>query len=158
MNYNKKIPGFTLSEILVVLVITAIVIGIAFSVLRLVTKQYNAINASYTYRTEVQQLKQRLLVDVNQSKAMRLNTEEDQLEITGADEMIIYTWNQDQLIRNTDTLTIGITEATFMRNGITVENGAFDGLKLHLNHKGRELALFVAKETDAKSYIQPEWD
>ena len=56
MKYNKKIPAFTLSEVLIVLVITAIVIGIAFSVLTLVNKQYNAIRDSYTYKTAVLKL------------------------------------------------------------------------------------------------------
>lgn len=36
---NKKLYSFTLAELLIVMVLTAIVVGLAFSVLRLVQKE-----------------------------------------------------------------------------------------------------------------------
>ncbi|WP_230978951.1 prepilin-type N-terminal cleavage/methylation domain-containing protein [Flavobacterium supellecticarium] len=36
---NKKLYSFTLAELLIVMVLTAIVVGLAFSILRLVQKE-----------------------------------------------------------------------------------------------------------------------
>lgn len=45
---NNKVKSFTLSELLVVMIITAIVVGMAFSVLRLVQKQIHTIQKTMT--------------------------------------------------------------------------------------------------------------
>jgi type II secretory pathway component PulJ len=159
MKYNKKIPAFTLSEVLIVLVITAIVIGIAFSVLTLVNKQYNAIRDSYTYKTAVLKLKQQLLVDFNQSQSIQWKADEGILIIeSDAYNAITYEWNTAHTVRNTDTTEVGIKDVIFFRDGKDILGGYIDGLKLECTSKGRDTYLFVAREPDAQYSLQGLWD
>ncbi|MEM9650388.1 MAG: prepilin-type N-terminal cleavage/methylation domain-containing protein, partial [Bacteroidota bacterium] len=59
----KKLRAFTLSEMLVVLLLTVIVVGLAFSVLNLVQRQMSGIESNYARNTAFDQLKQSLWVD-----------------------------------------------------------------------------------------------
>jgi len=158
MNYNKKIPAYTLSEILIVLAITTIVIGIAFSALTLVTKQYNAMRDAYGYRTTVLQFKQQLLLDFDTAKDIHWEATEEILFIQGATQNISYEWNTDFIVRDTDTLNVGIEEALFLNNGKEVENGYIDGLALDCVTKGKRTRLFVSRKTDAQYSLEALWE
>ena len=61
---NKKLNSFTLSEMLVVLVITAIVVGLAFSVLSLVRKQVYRLQNDTDKRVQYDLLKNKLFIDL----------------------------------------------------------------------------------------------
>lgn len=158
MNSNKKIQAFTLSEMLVVLVITAIVIGIAFSVLTLVTKQYTAMKDSYTYKSEVLKLKQRLSLDFNSSQIIVWNPNEDQLIITKPEQTIIFQWDATAIIRNTDTIAVGIFESYLFQKGEPVLSGPIDGLKLICDKGGMTTPIFISRETDALTNMISQWD
>ena len=56
MQTNSKVQAFTLSEMIVVLIITSIVIGMAFSVLRLVQKHMGGIQDNFNRSTELNRL------------------------------------------------------------------------------------------------------
>lgn len=158
MNYNKKIPAFTLSEILVVLAITAIVIGIAFSVLTLVTKQYNAMRDGYAFRSEVVKLKQRLSLDFNTASSANWNPKDEQLILFHREENIIYSWSPEYVIRNTDTLNLPIIEAIPMRQGLEVEKGVIDGLKLRASQGREDTHIFISREVDALTNLNAIWE
>ncbi len=158
MNSNKKIPAFTLSEVLIVLVITAIVVGIAFSVLTLIMKQYNAMKDSYIYKSEVLKLKQRLSIDFNSSQTIIWNPNEDQLIITKPEQTIIYQWDATAIIRNTDTIAVGISQSNIFQKGEPVLSGPIDGLKLISDKGGMKALIFVSRETDALTNMTSQWD
>ena len=62
---KTKTPSFTLLELLVVMIITAIVVGMAFSVLRLVQNQIHAIKSNFEKTSTLALFEQQLWQDFN---------------------------------------------------------------------------------------------
>jgi competence protein ComGF len=158
MTQKHKIPAFTLSEILVVLAITSIVIAIAFTVLNLVTKQFTTMRARYEERTEVNAFKQRLLFDFEKGSTAVWNEKQQQLDITIQDEIISYEMAPDYVLRDSDTIPIMIQNTRFYYKGDEIEEGVTDGLELTLMIANRPIQFFVSRKVDAQQAIQEVWD
>jgi prepilin-type N-terminal cleavage/methylation domain-containing protein len=159
MRDSKKIAAFTLSEVLVVLVITSIVMAIAFSVLRLVTQQYTAINVRYKERTEIQKLKQRLISDLDKAYQVSWDDTEQQLYIDGGEGVAInYEWTEGYLLRNTDTLSDKTAAIRLFYLGNEVKEGMIDGLEIELIPSGQPIRLFVSRKLDARQKLSDLWD
>lgn len=156
--HPNKIPAFTLSEVLVVLVITSIVVAIAFTVLRLVTKQFTAIQARYEERTEITMLKQRLLFDFDKAKSTSWSEKDQALEIVLQDEVIQYEITSDYILRDTDTLSFKIQNTTFYYLGDQIEEGEIDGLTLDIIISGRPIQFFVSRRLDAQQEMEKLWE
>ena len=62
---SKKLQSFTLAELIVVMIITSIVVGLAFSVLRIIQKQIEVIGNDNEKAVEVVFLEQMLWSDFN---------------------------------------------------------------------------------------------
>ena len=71
---KTKIKAFTLSEMLVVLLLTAIVVGIAFSILSLVQRQMGGIQNTLEDGSRFRQLKQQAAIDINTFQKFKLNS------------------------------------------------------------------------------------
>lgn len=148
MRSPSKIDAYTLSEVIVVLAITTIIVGIAFSVLSLVSKQYNAIRKSYEYKNQVLLTKQQLLVDFNSSLSVRY-TENDELLIQFPNEEILYEISKEQLTRDEDTIQLGVKNVLRYHQGKEIDTGFIDAVKLQLGSEGAPIYLFASRENDA---------
>lgn len=159
MNNNTKIDAFTLSEVLIVLVITSIVVTIAFSVLRLVTNQYIAMNKGYERQVEVLRIKQQLIVDLDTAYQTFLNEEGQQLLITNSTEhTFMYEWNAPYLIRDGDTLTSNFNSITGFLKGEKIDAATCDAIDISLNYKGKFTKVFVSRKQDARQKLAVLWD
>jgi prepilin-type N-terminal cleavage/methylation domain-containing protein len=158
MTQKHKIPAFTLSEMLVVLAITSIVIAIAFTVLNLVTKQFTTMRKRYEERTEVTTFKQRLLFDFEKGSTAVWNEKQQQLDITVQDEIIRYEMASDYVLRDSDTIPFMIQNTRFYYKGDEIEEGVTDGLELTLMIANRPVPFFVSRKVDAQQEIQELWD
>ena len=158
MTNKHKIPAFTLSEILVVLAITSIVIAIAFTVLRLVTKQFTTMRARYEERTEVTRFKQRLLFDFEEGSTAFWDEKQQELAITVQDETIQYEIAPDYVLRDRDTIPFQVQSSRFYYKGDEIEEGVTDGLELTLMIANRPVVFFVSRKVDAQQTIQEVWD
>jgi|GEM_PF-1334108 len=161
MKTNHKVKAFTLSEVLIVLVITSIVIAIAFSILRLVTKQYNAISTRYTERAEILKLKQRMLTDMDISKSAFWDSDQEQLSLmSGRKEStsINYEVYDNLLIRNGDTLSKNITTISFFYKGNTVQGGAVDAFEVSIGNDKDVTNFFISTRLSALQKIEEVWD
>lgn len=159
MRNSKKIAAFTLSEVLIVLVVTSIVVAIAFTVLRLVTQQYNAIRLRYQERTEVQKLKQRMTTDFDSAKSIFWDDLEEKLKINkGNEDLVNYEWTDNFLLRNTDTLSKHITDLKLFYRGVDVIKGQIDGIEIELKRSGQIINLFVSKKLDSRQQLSDLWD
>jgi competence protein ComGC len=149
---NTKVNAFTLSEILVVIVISTIVVGLALSVLNLVQQNYNNIRKNYQISTDVQLLKQQITVDFNRFHGAVLNNKLQEIHFKNALDSIYYIFSGELLIRKMDTLSIQIENPIFYFRGQVVENGKIDAMKLYI--KGQPgTYIFVDKVNDAKTYL-----
>lgn len=152
MKVNKKITSFTLPEILVILLISAIVVGLAFSVLHLVQQNYNSIRKNYRISTEVQHLQQQLNLDFNRYRKITFNKDQQTLNFSHQLDSVFYSFKDDIIFRKKDTIALVAEEFIFYFNGLEVSSGPIDALKLRIGGEAKT-QLFIYKVNDAKTYV-----
>lgn len=152
MSSNKKIQAFTLPEILVVLVISAIVVGLAFSVLDLVQNNLRAIKENYAATTEVQHFKQQLAIDFNRFHDISYSGPLEELRLKTPLDSIRYTFTGDVFVRNFDTIPVRVDRVEFFFLGNATSGGRVDALKIFLARPSEEF-IFISRMNDAKAYF-----
>jgi type II secretory pathway component PulJ len=78
---KNKVQSFTLSELLIVMVITAIIISMAFSVLRLVQKQIHTIRKNFDKTGNLALFEQKLCQDFNEFNQIEFHANEKYLRM-----------------------------------------------------------------------------
>ena len=146
---NKKLNSFTLSEMLVVLIITAIVVGLAFSVLSIVRRQVHKLQNDTDQRVQYDMLKSKLFLDFNKYPNAYLSGD-DTFMFKSEIDSTIYTITDNLIITNQDTLVKNVKEAQFFYKNNQVEKGKMDAIKFIIEEK-REVfkSIFVYKYNDA---------
>lgn len=143
-----KLKAFTLSEMLVVLAITAIVVGLAFVILNLVTKQIRLISTNYTNDTEVDKLENALWIDFNAYETVIFNKQNKTLYLSNSNRRITYIFSDNYSLRNQDTL-IRVDGLNTYFLGAEQNTGSIDAIELSIDAK----KVFVSKKSDASFYL-----
>ncbi len=147
---KTKVKSFTLSEMLVVLIITAIVVGMAFSVLTLVRKQVNILKLNSEEETEIELLKSKLFIDFNSFSEVNY-IEKKQIFFKNEIDSTLYIISDNFIIENQDTLTTKLYSfQTFYKSNI-VTQGRIDAIEIEIekNKKTKE-SIFIFKMNDAE--------
>ncbi len=149
---NHRIKTFTLHEMLVVLLITALVVGMAYSVLRLVQVQMSGIASNYTEAAEIRRLKQSLWADYHSHDRIWYESGTKEMIMANELQRIRYHFMEQMVVKAQDTFKVHIRELTPYFETESVTNGEIDALDVYL---GRHdvVRLFVYKENAATSYI-----
>ncbi len=153
MGIKKKIEAFTLAEVLVVIVISTIVVGLALSVLNLVQQNFYSISQNYRNTTENQHLKQRLSIDFNRYHSIEFNKTAQEIIFKNPLDSVLYVVQDEMLIRQADTIGLRIKEVAFYYEGSQVNEGRIDAIKLHTGNL-ETAYLFVSKFNDAKNAFE----
>lgn len=154
MNWSiNKIKAFTLNEMLVVLLITSLVVGMAYSVLRLVQIQMQGISSNYEQNTELNLLRQSLWIDFNQSDRVWFDTSTNELLLTNGLKETNYSFQDVGVIKDRDTFFIKIASMDRYFNGRKSSIGEIDALDLYTSKEERVQRIFVSKRNAATSYI-----
>lgn len=149
---TKKINAFTLAEMLVVLVISSIIITITILVLNLVQGQIRAIQTIYKNNIETRLLERALWQDFNRYQ-LYFNKSNEQLMGISEKDSVTYIFNQDYIIRNTDTIRVLLTMKTLFLDGNEVNNNEIDAIELQLSKEIKNKKLFIFKRKDATHYL-----
>ena len=151
---NHKIKAFTITEILIVMVITAIVAGLAFGVLNILNKNLSGISKGFGYKSEVQLLEQGLKTDMTNFTEISWNDTEQQLKFTSPIQSKIYRFYKDSIVNEQLSYKLITFDKVFYLNGNEITNGEIDALKLRF-HKSKEMHnIFVYKQNDITSYFR----
>lgn len=148
----KKVKAFTLSELLVVLVISGIVVSITFLALQLVQKQIKEIQVNYRDQQDIQQFERVIVNDLNTRKPL-LKKEENQLVFYGANDVITYTFEKDYFIREKDTFKLKIIEKSFFLDNEKVDKGNVDAIHFKFTQSYSVKQLFVYTVKDSEYYM-----
>lgn len=150
----KKVKAFTLNEMLVVLLITVLVVGMAFSVLRLVQVQMHGISSNYEKNTELNLLRQSLWVDFNRFDRIWYDGTEQRIVLVNEVAKTSYQILPDGVVKEKDTFWVPVPRWEVYFNGETVGKGEIDALDLYIG-KEEEVGkrVFVFKCNAATSYI-----
>jgi type II secretory pathway pseudopilin PulG len=144
---NKKVNSFTLSEMLVVMIITAIVVGIAFSILSLVQRNIEKIKNNLNITTELSLFEQRLYTDFNEHNY--IVKENNKLILISDIDTLIYNFKGEFLIRNTDTISLKLDIISASYFGNKVQNGNIDAVYISAKEQINDYGIFVSKQNDA---------
>ena len=129
MKINKKIQAFTLSEMIIVLILTSIVVGLAFSVLRLVQNHMFSIKKNFETQTEIQKLEESLWIDFNRYSNVYYNPENKSLLFQNELDSITYQIEAEFLVKKGDTFNLKVKEPQLFYRGAIILNGKVDALK-----------------------------
>lgn len=154
MSKKYKVKSFTLSELLVVIIITAIVVGLAFSILNLVQKQISSIEKNYKMKTELQLLEQTLWQDFNTCTGINYN--DKSLILQSTIDTVRYKFNDTYILRNSDTLKIKAVISKLYNHAKEVPGGPVDAISISAEAEFPNYFIFVYSRHDAAYYINQD--
>ncbi len=149
----KKIKSFTINEMLVVLLLTAIVVGLAFSILNLVKKQIGGISENYSEITRMQLLEQSLWVDLNSYREIYYNEKDREILFSHEIKTISYKIGVNEIVKESDTFLLKVASSQFYFNGKKVTSGKIDAIELELGKDNVSRPIFLYKKNDASIYV-----
>jgi len=149
----KKIKAFTLSEMIVVLIITTIVVGMAFSVLNLVQKQMNGIEKNYSKNTEYNLLRQSLWIDFNRCDKVMYNAGNDELTFMNELKSTKYILSENNIIKEKDTFFLKWENQKFLFANKEISFGEIDAIDFETTMEFGNHRLFVYKNNSATTYM-----
>ena len=153
MQQIKKIQAFTLSEMLVVLLLTSIVVGMGFAVMKLVQQQMHGIGNNYKNHSELNLLRQSLWIDFNQSDGIWYDANHGTLLCANEIRETTYYIQEDNIIKDVDTFQVALDKKVFFFNGELQISGEIDAMDLITAKENGGQRLFVFKRNAATSYI-----
>ncbi|AIG31042.1 hypothetical protein IA01_11500 [Flavobacterium psychrophilum] len=153
---NNKVKSFTLSELLVVMIITAIVVGMAFSVLRLVQKQIHTIQKNYDKSTDLSLFEQRLWQDFNEFSQIQFDEKENKLMLKSEMDTITYSFQNDFILRDNDTIKLKLVIDKILMEGKLIKNGDIDAMSISGEAELPKYKIFVSKRNDLTLSINQE--
>lgn len=153
MKLTGKIQAYTLSEMIVVLILTSIVVGMAFSVLTLVQKHMSSIQNNFNVITKFHLLEQSLTLDFNRFSDVRYDAVTDELIFSSELDIKTYTFTQDYILKDRDTFPIPLASKIFYFDGLNVEKGKVDAIKLEASKTFQNKRLFIYKHNAANTFM-----
>ena len=149
MKIDRKLPAFTLSEMVVVMILTTIVVGLAFSVLNLVQKHMQSIQNNFTKNMELQKLEQVLWLDFNRYSSIEFNALDEELKFSTPLDSVNYHIQENRIIKGRDTFNISIKKKWLFFQGNESLSGNIDAIKLECSKDNQNKIIFIFKENDS---------
>lgn len=149
---TKKIPAFTLSELLVVLIVASIVIAMGFLVLTMVRKQVASIQENYQKKQEVQLFETTFYRDFNTHNAV-FKAKENTLMLINTKDSIQYVFSDNFIIREKDSFQIQVVTKKLFLEGVPVQEHYIDAMSIGLSSNFANKKLFVFQTKDASFYL-----
>ncbi len=148
MEYDKKIKAFTIIEMIIVIIISTIVAGLAFSVLSVVQKNMRSIEANYTEKTTLQQLEQSLVVAFNTYTEVYWDEQEMQLLLKSPIAETMYQFYTDSIVTDRGVFKLKVHEKLLYHKGEIIDSGRIDAIKLNFSEKNDFQRIFVFQQKD----------
>ena len=146
-----KIKAFTLTEIMVVMIISSMVISLAFTVLKLVYKQTSMIKKTIEMKHNIQVLERLFWKDFNDFGVAELK--EDRLFFKSPMDSVFYKISDNMMIRNNDSIYLVDFSSVFYLDGVINKKGKVDAVKINFEESFSGSDLFVFGYKDASFYL-----
>ena len=138
---------------IVVLMITIIVVGLAFTVLNLVWKQMGGIVLNYEKNTEINLLRQALWIDFNTYPKVYFDSESNILHCENELGTVNYIFEDERMIREKDTFRLKFDTLSLFYDGVQKKSGQVDALELSTPKENGGSTIFVFHENAALKYM-----
>lgn len=157
MSLNRKLKAYTLSEIIVVLILTSIVVGLALSALQLIQKQMTALRYNNEHRLETKSLETKLSILFNQSEKIEITTDQ-QIYFYRLQDTLITEVTPAILIIAEDSIELEVINLKSYFRGENKESGYIDALSLDIKlNENISKPIFVSRNNDAKTKLE-QWE
>ena len=153
MTTNKKVRAFTISEMLVVLVLSSLLIGITLVVLNLVQSQLRSIEKISENNSKIQLLERALWQDFN-SYTVAYDAQTNSLQCRSEIDSVKYQISKDYIVRQTDTVFIAIDKIQCYLDGEVIASGIIDAIAIDFSQNTVRKKRFIFKRNDATLYMQ----
>lgn len=148
MTSKTKIAAFTLSELIVVILITVIIIGFAFSTLNLVQTHMRSIESNFNKTMQWQLLEQSLTIDMHQAQLSLYDNKENLLKLESELEIATYRFDKNNIITPRDTLNIAPQKIDYFYLGNVTYQDKIDAIKIFTDTINNKF-IFIVKPNDA---------
>ena len=145
---THKIKGFALTEMMVVIVISTIVVGLAFTILGIVQKNMTSIENNYEYQSQIQSLEVALTIDFNKYTDAHWNSKENKLTLSSPIQERIYTFSTDSIINDIDAFMVRTKKVICYLEGEEITTGRTDAIKLTFDTTTELHRIFIYKHND----------
>jgi len=139
---------------IVLLLLTSIVIGMAFTILTLVQRQMFGIQSNFQATTEFRLLEQSLWLDFNRYNLITYNEFEAVLTFKSEIDSINYRFEEKVVIKDTDSFPIPLELKTLYFNGQPIQKGLVDAIKLETDKETQGKRIFIFKRNDANVFMK----
>ena len=153
---KAKIKSFTLPELLIVMILTAIVVGMAFSVLRLVQKQIHIIQTNFEKTSSLALFEQRLWQDFNEMNHIVFSAKDNSLLMESEMDTVVYSFQENYALRNSDTLKLRLVVNKIFFLGKEMHEGDIDALSISGNAELPDYEIFVSKKNDLTLFMNQD--
>ena len=148
MRLYTKIKAFTITEMVIVIIISTIVAGLAFTVLSVVQRNMVSIESNYEKKTRLLQLEQSLTIDFNRYIHAYWNLEQEQLVFKSPLGESTYQFYADSIVTGLETFQLQLYEKHLYFKGEKVKMGDIDAIKLNFSKSDDFHRIFVFKYDD----------
>ncbi|WP_299223313.1 prepilin-type N-terminal cleavage/methylation domain-containing protein [uncultured Aquimarina sp.] len=145
---SHKIKAFTITEMMVVIVISAVVVGLAFTILGIVQNNMRSIENNYEYQAQIQSLEVALTIDFNKYPTAQWNPRENELLLSSPIQEKVYKFSTDSIINDLDVFIVKTKHTTFYFEGEEVKSGSVDGIKFTFDNTTDLHRIFIYKHND----------
>lgn len=149
---KNKLRGFTLAEMLVVLVVASIVISMGFLVLNMVRKQVKGFQQNYQKKQEIQFFETTMVRDFNR-RSVFFNKQLNVLFMKNTKDTIQYQFFNNLVIREKDTFKIEIVSKKLFLEGFEVKENSIDALQIGVSENFGSKQIFMYQTKDAAYYL-----
>lgn len=148
----EKIKAFSLQEMMVVLIITSIILGMAFAVLNLVQRQMEGIETIYAVKTDVNRIRQSLWIDFNRYSYILYDQKRKELRFSNEMGEKTYMLTNGNLFINENT-QVPFESIEFYFDNQAVVHGEVDAISVKTSKETGHQEIFVFKENTPETYI-----
>jgi len=152
---KKRLAAFTIPELMIVMLLSAVVISAMYVLLQFSFSNYFRYLTSTEKLNRISRMNYLLTKDINTSAVLQKTA--TGFTFTALNKVVSYTIQDSMLMRKdviTDTLyASAITYELFMNELPIISPELADRIQLKLMYKGEELFMQYNKNMDAKSYL-----
>ncbi len=152
MKRITKIPAFTLTELLVVLTISSLVIGLAYALLAIFNKNLLNIENNYARTTNHRLFEEQINIDFNSYGELWYSQKEKRMIFRSPIDSITYRFEDEVIFRSTDTIYPSNSKLNLYYLGTEVSSGRVDAIKFWTDPE-KDQYFFVSKRNDVSELL-----
>jgi hypothetical protein len=153
MTKHHKIKAFTIQELVIVMIITAIVVGLSFTVLSLVQRHMFAIRNNFEQSNKIDLLESALWLDINKSAMVLRSPNENEIIFNKVLDTVIYEFRDSFILRDGDTIALKLESLKCFNKGQLQNEGRIDAIEVSFSKQRKDLRVFVFKNSEAAEHI-----